>query len=284
MLFIFMAVMLYPLIGLLPARSSRWRRLKLRRIVKRSVLPPWMLALFLLRNPAALAERDQLLLSAGLSMQVLHYELGRRTIAVFLAALGVIGFAALSHPTGIRLPFHPVHLLAVFVGGLIPVCFDKTILKAVRRSRTQRMIGEIFALSSQLLYYSSSRMNLHSKLSRCLPHTRAIRKDLQIMLNEWYQDAEEAIDRFKRKLGTDEAYSFAETLRSLRLNETEDYYGLLKERNRDYKDKIDLARDSKKETISYALFVIAGLPILNTFRIFVYPWVMEGQKLFQSLS
>lgn len=75
-----------------------------------------------------------------------------------------------------------------------------------------------------------------------------------------------------------------ETLDALRLHESPEYYELLRVRIADYKEKIELAKESRKESTSYFLFVIAGIPILYTFQIFIYPWVREGQKLFQSLS
>jgi hypothetical protein len=32
------------------------------------------------------------------------------------------------------------------------------------------------------------------------------------------------------------------------------------------------------------LFVLAGLPIMNTFRVFMYPWIVEGQQLFNAIN
>ncbi len=127
-------------------------------------------------------------------------------------------------------------------------------------------------------------MNLHSKLLRCLPYTKTIRGELDLLTREWYESAEKAMKQFKNRLGTEEGISFAETLDSLRLNESEHFYDLLRQRIQDYKDKIDLTKESKKESHSYLLFILAGIPILNTFRVFVYPWVQEGQRLFESLN
>ncbi|MNG35727.1 hypothetical protein D3C84_1225380 [compost metagenome] len=59
---------------------------------------------------------------------------------------------------------------------------------------------------------------------------------------------------------------------------------LLRQRIQDYKEKLEMAKESRKETTSYFLFVIAGIPILYTFQVFIYPWVREGQLLFQSLG
>lgn len=146
------------------------------------------------------------------------------------------------------------------------------------------MVEEIFVLSNQLLYFSGSRANLHQKLLKCLPHTKLIRADLHLLLHEWYGNPERAIANFKNRLGTDEGRSFADTLDSLRQYEHEAYYRLLKQRIQDYKDKLDMIRDSRKEGASYMLFVLAGIPILNTFRIFIYPWVEEGRKLFETLN
>ncbi|KIL36823.1 hypothetical protein SD71_05280 [Cohnella kolymensis] len=162
--------------------------------------------------------------------------------------------------------------------------YDRVWLQSFRRYRTDRIRGEIVAVSSQLLYYTGSRLHLHGKLMKCLYLTRHIRGEMGLLLNEWYHDADHALKRFKDRLGTDEAYGFAESLRSLRLNESEDIYDLLRESVRDYKAKIVLAKDSRKETTSYLLFVLAGIPILYTFQIFLYPWVQEAAKLFDALN
>ena len=146
------------------------------------------------------------------------------------------------------------------------------------------MTKEIFIVSNQLLYLAGSSLHIHTKLMRCLPFTRTMRGDFQMLLGEWYHDAEGALRRFKLRLGTEEGLSFVETIDSLRLHESEHYYELLRERINDYKEKLELLKDSRKESTSYVLFVLAGIPILYTFQIFIYPWVREGQKLFSSLN
>lgn len=161
---------------------------------------------------------------------------------------------------------------------------DRYWLQSIRRYRTDRIRREIVAVSSQLLYYAGSRLHLHGKLMKCLSLTRHIRGEMGLLLNEWYHDADAALRRFKERLGTDEAYGFAESMRSLRLNESEDIYAMLREVVRDYKAQIELAKDSRKETTSYLLFVLAGIPILYTFQIFLYPWVQEAAKLFDALN
>ena len=105
-----------------------------------------------------------------------------------------------------------------------------------------------------------------------------------LLLNEWYHDADAALKRFKDRLGTEEAYGFAESMRSLRLNDSQDIYDLLREVVRDYKSQIELAKDSRKETTSYLLFILAGIPILYTFQVFLFPWVQEANKLFDALN
>ncbi len=175
-----------------------------------------------------------------------------------------------------------------FLLGLMAVvglaACDRMWLQSFRRYRKDRIRREIVAVSSQLLYYMGSRMNLHGKLMKCLSLTRHIRNEMGLLLNEWYHDADTALKRFKERLGTDEAYGFAESMRSLRLNESEEIYDMLREVVRDYKAQIELAKDSRKETTSYLLFVLAGIPILYTFQIFLYPWVQEASKLFDALN
>ncbi|GFZ78523.1 hypothetical protein GCM10008018_25010 [Paenibacillus marchantiophytorum] len=200
--------------------------------------------------------------------------------ALILAALG---YAALQYPIFI---FHlqPVYLLIGAICASIFLFADKKVLASLKQKRAQRIIREIYVISHHLLYYKGSNLHLHAKLSLCAAQTRSIRTPYQLLLNEWYQGSETAIINFKARLGTDEAVSFGETLNALRLNEHDSYYELLKQRIQDYKDKIELIRDSKKETVSYLLFVLAGLPILNTFRVFMYPWIAEGQRLFNTIN
>lgn len=105
-----------------------------------------------------------------------------------------------------------------------------------------------------------------------------------MLLQEWYEDPEEALYRFRIRVGTDEAYSFAETLSALRQGESESFYDLLRQRIADYKDSLELYKEGRRESYSYVLFVLAGIPIMNTFRVFIHPWVEEGRKLFDTLQ
>jgi hypothetical protein len=224
----------------------------------------------------------QLLTGCGYNLEVVDYLIFKRIWMAMSILLGIIGLLWLTLiNTG---DIYTLSLLMLSLLGMLLCWLDTTLLHAIRKKRSQRIIQEVYILSNQLLYFSGSKMNLHSKLMRCIPYTRTIRKDMHLLINDWYEEAELAIRRFKFRLGTDEGYSFAETLNSLRLNESAQYYDLLRQRIQDYKEKIELNKESKKETTSYILFVLAGVPILNTFRIFIYPWVEEGKKLFESLN
>jgi hypothetical protein len=267
-----------------PRRRRRWPLLAFRRFIGRTTIPPFVLKLFGITGSTAGAEgKERLLLQSGFRIDPLLYELIRRIAMLAGALLSAFGYLGMKHSW--KLPWiEPVYIAAAGMIAIVMLGFDRTLLESLGKYRSHKMMKEIYTLSNQLLYYSGSKMSLHAKLSRCIPFCTAIRSDLQLLLNEWYEDAEQAIKRFKRRLGTDEAYSFAETINSLRMNENDSYYSLLRERIQDYKEKLDMAKDSRKETTSYVLFVIAGIPILNTFRIFVYPWVQEGQKLFDALN
>lgn len=173
--------------------------------------------------------------------------------------------------------------LNVFIIGFV-VLAEKPAMDFLQKWRSRMIVQEVYVISNQLLYYSGSKMNLHGKLTRCLPYTRLLRQQLQLLIHEWYGDVDLAIRQFKQRVGTAEGVSFAETIDALRLNESEYYYDLLRERIQDYKEKMDLYEESKKESTSYILFIIAGIPLLNTFRVFIYPWVAEGQRLFHLLN
>lgn len=172
--------------------------------------------------------------------------------------------------------------LCLLTAGLL--LLDRWFLSTLGRQRKARIVEEIYIMSQQLLYYSGSRLNLYYQLERCLPFTHTIRGELQLLLNEWYQDAGLALSRFMERLATDEARSFVETLQTLRMYESDAYYRLLKERLLDYKEKMELQKEVRKESFSYLLFVIAGIPMLYCFQVFIYPWVQEGRKLFDALN
>lgn len=228
-------------------------------------------------------EKNELLRGAGVRMEPIVYETLRRLAQVVCGGMVALAYLGLRMPA-VVLNIPPAYIMALGGAGFVLLWSDRKLLEQMKRRRSHRIVKEIYVLCSQLLYFTGSKMNLHHKLSRCIPHTQTIRPALQRMLNDWYQDAGQAIRDFQQALGTAESQSLAETLQALRLHEHESYYALIRQRIVDYKEKLELAKESRKETFSYMLFVLAGLPILNTFRVFMYPWVMEGQKLFQSLN
>lgn len=245
--------------------------------------PSWFLRLWRTdRESISLQERKVLLAGCGLRWPPEVYLAYRRSVLVLLPAVAV--FIYLLHMYGTLPALTCWNLLLAFIFLTAAAAYDRMWLQSIRRYRTDRIRREIVAVSSQLLYYTGSRLHLHGKLMKCLYLTRHIRGEMGLLLNEWYHDADNALKRFKDRLGTDEAYGFAESMRSLRLHESEDIYDLLREVVRDYKAKIDLAKESRKETTSYLLFVLAGIPILYTFQIFLYPWVQEAAKLFDALN
>ncbi|MDF2815059.1 MAG: hypothetical protein K0Q81_1259 [Paenibacillus sp.] len=265
-------------------KRGRWPVLNWNKWMKQQRYPAWWLKVLGIQlGTPGLEQKKQLLVRSGFQVDLIDYEVIRRLLS-FLAVVVVLLGTTAARLQGMDRYIEPVYLL--LCGGIMLLLLgtDRVILKAISKQRSQQIMKEIYVLSNQLLYYNGSRQSLHHKLSRCIPFTRVVRGELQLLLNEWYSGAEQSIRRFKQRLSTDEAYSFAETINSIRLYENDNYYALLRERIQDYKEKLGLAKDSRKETTSYVLFLIAGLPILNTFRIFIYPWVMEGQKLFQTLQ
>jgi hypothetical protein len=259
---------------------NRWRMLK---GWNRKATPRWWLRLWRTdRESVSLQERRMLLSGCGIRVTPEAYLAYRRSLMLLMPGLG--GTLYLLEGTGTipsMLLWKMLFVLAIVT--VFAVC-DHLWLQSVRRYRTDRIRREIVTVSSQLLYYTGSRLHLHGKLMKCVPLTKVIRAELSLLLNEWYHDADKALKRFKERLGTEEAYGFAESMRSLRLNESQEIYELLREVVRDFKAQMDLAKDSRKETTSYLLFVLAGIPILYTFQIFLYPWVQEAGKLFDALN
>lgn len=278
-------VFLYAGISAFGRPRRRIRLKELRKKVTGDDPPVWLLHICAAAGASkeSQAEWAQLLAGAGLRLNPLWYKCMKRIVlAVFAGASMLIW--RYRYPLKELVPVHPIVWLA-FLGGAAAVLLgDRYIWESARKHRTNRIVEEIFTVSRQLLYFSGSPLHLHGKLARCLPYTKLIRQEWHLLLNDWYQDAEGAIARFRYRLGTEEAYGFAETLQSLRLYDNEAYYGLLRQRVEDYKEKLELLRDSRKEAASYLLFVLAGIPILYTFQIFIQPWVQEGKRLFETLN
>ncbi|WP_274649128.1 hypothetical protein [Paenibacillus humicola] len=262
------------------ARRPRWAHLASLRWGGKEVPERVLRLARLRRTDPVFKERERLLAGCGYSGDAAVYVLVRRA---FLAGFPLWAAAAYGLAGLPKAPFPSYAPLLALGIAMLFMMGDKVWLEALRKHRSERMTKEIYVVSSQLLYLSGSSLHIHTKLMRCLPYTRTMRADMQTMLGEWYHDAEGALRRFKLRLGTEDGMSFVETIDSLRLHESEEYYVLLRERIQDYKEKLDLAKESRKESTSYVLFVLAGIPILYTFQIFIYPWVREGQKLFESL-
>lgn len=253
--------------------------------VRSSERVPLILRKMLFIPPAAgkvLKERQQLLTGCGLHWGAgMYFAIKRMTLVILFTT----GFGA-AWAGNSYIEFRPASrlIVIVFIAAVLALLSDKPILESMMRRRRQRIVDEVYKISRQLLYFSGSSMNLHTRLVRCLPHARTIRNELYMLTNEWYHNAGVAIGRFKQRIGTEEGYSFAETINSLRQYESDRYYELLRQRVQDYKEKLELSKEGRRETVSYLLFVMAGVPILFTFRLFVYPWVAEGQKLFDLLN
>ncbi|MFC4777128.1 hypothetical protein ACFO9Q_10055 [Paenibacillus sp. GCM10023252] len=280
--FLFAFAALFFLLRLLPQRRPRFLHLAHIRWHSHHVPERWLGAVRLSREQPSFQERESLLAGCGFTADAAYYVLGRRVLLLFLPAAALVDAALRKWLAFQVVP--SAYVLSVLMAVFIFAQYDLPWLRSFRKLRAYRMTKEIYIVSNQLLYLAGSSLHIHTKLMRCVPYTRTIRGDLERLLAEWYQDAEGALRSFKHRIGTDEGLSFTETIDSLRLHESEEYYVLLRERIQDYKEKLELARESRKESTSYFLFVIAGIPILYTFQIFIYPWVREGQKLFDSLS
>jgi hypothetical protein len=279
--YVFGAAAIYALLQLLPQRPARWKHLAVLSWRTKEAPDKWLRLLRISRQRSSFMERELLLAGCGVTADAAWYVIARRSLMLAIGALILI--AALWHE---RIN---AYVPLTYIGpGLLLVTLllyiDLVWLRSIHKLRALQVTKEIFSVSKQLLYLSDSSLHIHSKLLRCIPFTRTMRHDLEQLLAEWYHDAGGALQRFKQRLGTDEGLSFVETLDALRMHESPQYYELLRVRIEDYKEKIELAKESRKESTSYLLFMIAGIPILYTFQVFIYPWVREGQKLFQSLS
>jgi len=282
--FILIAAATFFILRLASKRKARWPHLDLLSWKKQSV-PESLLRFFLVsREKRKFAERELLLRGCGFAADIGWYFVWKH-IAIVLTG-GMLAAALILIRLQIALPasISPSIIIALAAVALLFLYFDKSWMRSIRKIRTLQITKEVYIVSNQLLYLSESHLHIHAKLTRAVPFTRVIRSDLEQMLADWYHHPRQALQRLKERLGTEEGMSFIETIDALRQHESTHYYELLKQRISDYKDKIELAKESKKESTSYVLFVLAGIPILYTFQVFIYPWVKEGQKLFMTLQ
>jgi len=279
--YLFAVIGLYMLLQLLPRRRARWQHLSLLQW-KNGILPDQRLRPFLLsRDQQRFKERELLLAACGVTRDAAWYAIGYRLLQLLLIVI-VLVFTGLTIWRSAAVSMITMLAVLLPLGALL--LFDLPLLRAWGKLRSIRMTKEIFVVSNQLLYLAESSLNIHAKLTRCVPFTKLMRGDFELLLAEWYYDAGEALQHFKKRLGTEDAMTFVETIDALREHESSSYYELLKSRIEDYKEKLELDKEGRRETLSYGLFIIAGIPILYTFQVFIYPWVSEGQKLLQSLS
>lgn len=278
---LFAGIAFAALLRLLPKRTARWSHLALLSWQSKQAPDSWLRLMRLSRSSAAFKERELLLAGCGVTADAAWYMLARRLLIITAGTAGAVILLLSGQLRG----WSSMYYMAGGLAGIaVLLSVDLIWIGSIRKARALRMTKEIYAVSNQLLYLSDSTLHIHAKLMRCVPFTRTMRSELERLLAEWYHDAGEALQRFKKRIGTDEGLSFVETIDALRQHESGQYYDLLRARIEDYKEKLELAKESRKESASYVLFIIAGVPILYTFQVFIYPWVREGQKLFQSLN
>ena len=255
-----------------------WKKLS---TFKQEADPPriW-LKLFFIPPHHPPSTRRTSVLQAGIPLSYSYYLLlYRASLVICITFLTIlVGFSFIYKAPILTL------LIISHIVLLLMLLNERWWLKLWVRRRQKQIIYDLFQLSYHLLYFADSHMTIYSKLKRCLPYTTALRRDVELLLMEWTQDADYALKRFKERLACHEAVSFIDTIQALKQHQDDTFYLLLRERIEEYKTHLDLENESKKETSSYVLFVLAGIPILYTFQVFIYPWVKEVQSLLLHLN
>jgi len=243
--------------------------------------PSWLLHIYRITGEHLHRTNSAILLrQCGFELDIRWYYLWKRLSFTMLTLLMLI-ILLYSH---FQLSSYQLYSTLILLGAALIIWSDQYWLKLYKQTRTIAITKEIYAISHQLLYFSDSQLHIHTKLRKCLPFSHMLRKNMEMLLADWYHDSSEALQRFKQRVGTDEGVSFVETIDSLHQHNSREYYELLRTRISDYKEKLELAKESRKETASYLLFVIAGIPILYTFQVFIYPWVQEVQQLLSLMN
>ncbi|REK71563.1 hypothetical protein [Paenibacillus paeoniae] len=279
--FFFAGTGLYMLLRLLPERPLRWKRLSFLKLRSSTAPDRWLRVFGIKRDHSDYADRELLLAGCGMTFDPAWYMLFRKlamSVCLLIGTLAIVIFRG----NLMYIWFQALVALPLLLVGALHL--DRAWLRAAQKMRSLQFTKEIYVISNQLLYFSDSNLNIHAKLMRCMSYTKAMRGDMERLLAEWYHDPALALRQFKLRIGTDDGMSFVETIDAIRQHESSQYYELLRIRISDYKEKLELAKESRKESTSYGLFILAGIPILYTFQVFIYPWVREGQKLFQSLG
>lgn len=161
----------------------------------------------------------------------------------------------------------------------------KTTLKIrlLRTTNERRQIEAIILCIQQLVYLRDFPMNLHSKLQKCIPLSGCIRPYLVQLTMDWYMDPIRAIEQFRTQLNHNQADGFCDTLRALFEVGDEQFYEHLKSRMLDLKLLLRQRKEAQKETRSYMFFILAGIPLIHSFQIFLYPWLAESSNVIQTI-
>lgn len=216
--------------------------------------------------------------SCGFRISIESYVLARKLILIICYTSICIEMLLSCLPqVGISKSWLIAGCIQILLIGLL-YC-DQYFIRSYSQIRSVWVTKEIYVISGQLLYFSESKLNIHTKLRKCIPYSRLLRKDMEILLATWYHSPVEALQQFKQRIGTDDGISFVDTLDALRQDDNDQFYELLQARVQAYKEKLELAKEGRKETTSYVLYVVAGIPLLYTFQVFIYPWVQEVNKL-----
>lgn len=152
-----------------------------------------------------------------------------------------------------------------------------------RKSREKRQLIDLICCMRQLLYLRDLPLNLHSKLQKCVPVTTAIRVPLVHLIHEWYVDPLQAISKFRSTLRHDQADGFCDTLRAMFEVGEAPFYGHLQSRMDDLKLLLRQQQEAQKETRSYIFFILAGIPLIHSFQLFLYPWLAQSSSIFQAI-
>jgi hypothetical protein len=103
-------------------------------------------------------------------------------------------------------------------------------------------------------------------------------------VTEWYEDPKLAIEQFRDRLNNEHADGLCETLLSIFQFEHDEFYNHLQARMEDLKFVQRQLQEARREKRSYVLFVLAGIPLLHSFQILIFPWLSQGTGLFQQLN
>lgn len=265
--------------SLLPRRKRRLKFsiIKSRRFVISERLIQFLLSIYFLKNTKKDDELEQVIEEAGLQITVLQYNLVQRIITTILILIVIF----INYPFGDLDLWFYLQVIAVVASPFI----FRPLLYTLKQYREIRITTEIHFAAKQIGVFLQGKKPLYQALTEVasLQHLPYLNKTFNLLLNEWLQDSDAALENFRKRLGTRDGQDFAAALKTLNEFPNQATIALLREREKTYKKNLRHLNDARAEGRSLIYYVITIVPFMITLITFIYPWIRESIDALQNL-